>query len=76
MHQYGVSVVGNSAITHQGTVFNEQLKSIRVDLEESASHNFELDKVALEMYTLLWHGLAMLVESRRSSGGTAKPVKV
>ncbi len=57
-------------------VFNEQLKSIRVDLEESASHNFELDKVALEMYTLLWHGLTMLVENRRASGGAVKPVKV
>lgn len=63
-------------IAEQCIVFSEQLKSIRVDLEESASHNFELDKVALEMYTLLWHGLAMLVETRKASGSATKCVKV
>jgi hypothetical protein len=45
-------------------VFKDQLKSIKVDLSEGATHNFELDKVVLEMYMLLWHGLVMLSETK------------
>jgi hypothetical protein len=48
-------------------VFQDQLKSIKADLDESATHNFELDKVALEMYFVLWYGLVTLCETKNST---------
>ena len=47
-------------------MFKEQLKSIKVDLSEGATHNFELNKVVVEMYMLLWHGLVMLSETKNA----------
>jgi hypothetical protein len=35
---------------------------MNADLKESATHQFELHKLLLEMYVLLWQGTMVVVE--------------
>ena len=54
---------------------NEHVQAIELDLKESASHNYELDRVTLEMYCFLWYAILLIGESKNPMSTQVKKGK-
>ncbi|KAI9102612.1 non-SMC mitotic condensation complex subunit 1-domain-containing protein [Phlyctochytrium arcticum] len=46
------------------SVFGDQIQSVHADIAENAQHNFEQDRISLQMYLFSWNWLFDVAESR------------
>ncbi|KAI8826762.1 non-SMC mitotic condensation complex subunit 1-domain-containing protein [Fimicolochytrium jonesii] len=49
------------------SAFAGQIKATHVDLAENAQHNFEQDRIALQIYAFCWHWMMEVAENRWKS---------